>query len=144
MAGPPSPRLTHLALAVADLDATIDWYGEFTDLEVVHERRDTDGSVAWLGEPDRVEHPFVLVVACLDEMPEPGPSVHGFAHLGIELPARADVDAIAERGRVAGCLAWEPQDLGPPVGYLCALTDPDGNLVEFSFGQGIYDAVAGV
>jgi len=85
----------------------------------------------------------VLVAACLAEMPEPGPSIHGFAHLGIELPARSDVDAIADRGRAAGCLTWDPQDLGPPVGYLCALTDPDGNVVEFSFGQGIYDAVAG-
>ena len=143
MAGPSQPRLTHIAFAVADLDATISWYDEFTDLRVVHQRRDTDGSVAWLGEPDRTAHPFVLVAAALDTMPDPGPTIAGFAHLGIELASHADVDAIAERGRAADCLAWETQDLGPPVGYFCALADPDGNLVEFSFGQGIYDAVTG-
>ncbi|MDH4168063.1 MAG: VOC family protein [Acidimicrobiia bacterium] len=143
MVGPAQPRLTHVAFAVADLDVTIAWYAEFTDLEVVHERRDDDGSVAWLGEPDRTEHPFVLVAAALDAMPDPGPTIAGFAHFGIELPSRADVDAVAERGRAAGCLRWEVQDLGPPVGYVCALADPDGNLIEFSHDQGVYDAVVG-
>lgn len=142
MAGPTQPRLTHIAIAVADLDATIAWYREFTQLDVVHERRDADGSVAWLAEVDRARHPFVIVAAALDDRPHPGATIAGFAHLGIEMPARADVDAIAARGLAADCLAWETQDLGPPVGYVCALRDPDGNLVEFSHGQGVYDAVA--
>jgi catechol 2,3-dioxygenase-like lactoylglutathione lyase family enzyme len=64
-----------------------------------------------------------------------------FAHLGIELPTRAAVDDIAARGRAEGCLAWEPEELGPPVGYVCALTDPDGNMVEFSFDQGVFAKV---
>ena len=25
-----------------------------------------------------------------------------------------------------------------PIGYICALTDPDGNVIEFSFDQGVY------
>jgi hypothetical protein len=28
------------------------------------------------------------------------------------------------------------------VGYICALADPDGNLVEFSFGQDVAAVVA--
>ena len=47
------------------------------------------------------------------------------------------MDEAAQRGRTAGCLAWEPAELPPPVGYICALADPDGNLVEFSFGQDV-------
>jgi lactoylglutathione lyase len=23
-----------------------------------------------------------------------------------------------------------------PIGYICTVTDPDGNVVEFSYGQG--------
>ena len=42
---------------------------------------------------------------------------------------------MAEPGRAEGCLHWEAEQLPPPIGYLCALTDPDGNVVEFSFGQ---------
>jgi catechol 2,3-dioxygenase-like lactoylglutathione lyase family enzyme len=64
-----------------------------------------------------------------------------FAHLGIELPTQAEVDAVAELGRAAGCLAWEPQQLPQPIGYVCALTDPDGNMVEFSYDQGVFAKV---
>lgn len=28
-----------------------------------------------------------------------------------------------------------------PVGYICALTDPDGNVVEFSYGQKVFTSV---
>ena len=26
----------------------------------------------------------------------------------------------------------------PPVGYICALNDPDGNVIEYSYDQGVY------
>ncbi len=45
------------------------------------------------------------------------------------------VDAIAERARAAGILEWEPRQEPYPVGYYCGLRDPDGNFVEFSYGQ---------
>ena len=28
-----------------------------------------------------------------------------------------------------------------PIGYICMLSDPDGNLVEFSYDQGVYEKV---
>jgi hypothetical protein len=64
-----------------------------------------------------------------------------FAHIGIEMPARADVDRLAALGAEAGCLSWPAQDLPPPVGYICALSDPDGNVIEISHNQGVYDTV---
>jgi len=56
-------------------------------------------------------------------------------HYGFAVPSRADVDAIAERGRREGRLFWEPQEFPPPTGYLCAVKDPSGYIIEFSFGQ---------
>ena len=50
---------------------------------------------------------------------------------------KEEVDLIAEEGRVYDCLTWEPRQEPDPVGYVCALRDPDGNLVEFSYGQNI-------
>jgi len=44
----------------------------------------------------------------------------------------------AAKGRAGGCLAMEPTDMPPPIGYICMLTDPDGNMVEFSHDQGVY------
>jgi catechol 2,3-dioxygenase-like lactoylglutathione lyase family enzyme len=67
------------------------------------------------------------------------PTLAPFAHIGIELPTREMVDEIAARGREDGCLKWEPALMPPPIGYVCALADPDGNVVEFSFDQGVYE-----
>jgi len=39
--------------------------------------------------------------------------------------------------RSDGVLELEPRDAGPIVGYFCMLRDPDGNSVEFSFGQAL-------
>ena len=40
-------------------------------------------------------------------------------------------------GRADGVLMAEPVYAGPIVGYFCLLGDPDGNPVEFSYGQPI-------
>ena len=48
---------------------------------------------------------------------------------------------IAALGAEAGCLSWPAQALPPPVGYICALNDPDGNVIEISHNQGVYDTV---
>jgi len=136
-------RFTHVALPCADIDATIAWYERFTPLRLLDRREDADGFGAWLGQPDMVDKPFIIVLVSFhrDRADGPHATLAPFAHLGIEVPTRAAVDEIAERGRAEGCLAWEPQQLPSPIGYICALTDPDGNMVEFSFDQGVFAKV---
>jgi catechol 2,3-dioxygenase-like lactoylglutathione lyase family enzyme len=58
-----------------------------------------------------------------------------FSHLGFALANRAAVDAVADQARKDGLLVWEPVDEPYPVGYYCGVRDPDGNFVEFSYGQ---------
>jgi hypothetical protein len=48
---------------------------------------------------------------------------------------------MAVLGRADGCLAAEPVQMPPPIGYVCTLLDPGGNAVEFSYGQEYYTAV---
>ena len=64
-----------------------------------------------------------------------------FAHIGIELPSRADVDAVAEKARILGTLEWEPRQMAPHIGYICSVRDPDGNIVEFSHDQKVFSTV---
>ena len=64
-----------------------------------------------------------------------------FAHIGIEVPNREDVDAIAEKARELGVLHWEPRQMPDPVGYICALKDPDGNVIEISHDQRVFESV---
>ena len=136
------PRWTHIALPCSDIESTVEWYTSHTPLVVLDRREDADGKNAWLAHEGQTENPFVLVfVMFYAEHGTPQPQLAPFAHIGIELPSRADVDAMAERGRADGSLAWEPVELPPPVGYVCALRDPDGNVVEFSHDQGVYAKV---
>ena len=141
--GPSTARWTHVALRVADIDASIAWYEAFTPLALLDRRADDDGFGAWLGHPDSADRPFILVLAQF--LPGHDPyagtpydSLQPFAHLGIELPDQQAVDAVAARGEAAGCLSFPARQMPPPIGYICMLADPDGNRVEFSFDQGVY------
>ncbi len=142
-AHPPEPRWTHIALRVRDIDATIAWYTEFTPLELLDRRSDELGHGAWLGQSDSADKPFILVVAQF--FPETDPFKNApqeilapFAHLGIELTSRDAIDLIAARGVAADCLGFPPTDMPAPIGYICMLRDPDGNMIEFSYDQGVY------
>lgn len=140
--GPASARWTHLALPVRDLDASTEWWTRWTPLVVIHARSDADGRTAWLGHDDQPDHPFVLVlIEKSSGFDDVATTLAPLAHVGIELPARSDVDRIVSKAKPLGILRWEADDHGPPVGYICALSDPDGNIVEFSHGQGVYSAV---
>ena len=142
MTGLTAPRWTHVALPTGDLDKAIDFYTSLTPLVVLERFKDADGESAWLSNPGQVETPFVLVLVSFnkDKGGELG-LLHPFAHIGIEVPERADVDALAERARELGSLHWEPRQMPDPVGYICALKDPDGNVIEISHDQRVFDTV---
>lgn len=144
------PRLTHVALPCADLDRTIEFYASVTPLVVVARHDDDHGRTAWLSNRGQARDPFVLVLAELGDggaaggdrrRGEPVPTLAPFAHIGIEVPRRGDIDAIAEQGRRLGVLHWEPRQMPEHIGYICALRDPDGNVVEFSHGQQVFATV---
>ncbi|WP_107851889.1 VOC family protein [Oceanimonas marisflavi] len=126
------PRLTHLALHVRDLDACLQFYHDFCGMKETHRRESGPQTIVWLAEPGR-ERDFVFVLM------NGGEDLHlgerDYRHFGFALQSRAAVDALAERAGQAGCLLWPPRDEPFPVGYYCGVKDPNGNQVEFSFGQ---------
>lgn len=138
------PRWTHLALSVNDIDAMIEWYTKHTPLELLTRREDAHGYGAWMGHSDSPDSPFILVFAQFFAGHEPQPDakptpIGPFAHLGFELAARSDIDDIAATAEAGGWLATAPIELPPPIGYVCMVNDPDGNTVEFSHDQGVYE-----
>jgi len=144
---PSEPRWTHIALRVTDMDATVAWFTEFTPLALIDRREDDLGYGAWLGMEGRTNNPFILVLAQFFEGSDPfagAPlaTLAPFAHLGIELPNKQDVDDIAAKASAAECLAMPPTMMPEPIGYICMLRDPDGNMVEFSWDQGVYATLA--
>ncbi len=126
-------NFTHIALHVREVDPCVAFYRDFCGLELAHERFDDKGRrIVWMAEPGR-ESDFVFVL--LPGGPGRDQGERDFSHFGFALQSREAVDAVATKGRDAGCLEWEPRQEAYPVGYYCGLKDPDGNFVEFSYGQ---------
>lgn len=131
------PNLTHIALHVADLNACIDFYREYCAMRIIHERpaaseSDPDRRIVWMAEAGRErEMIFVLMPGGQAREQDRG----DYAHIGFALESREAVDRVATRARKEGRLSWEPVDEDYPVGYYCGVQDPNGTVVEFSYGQ---------
>jgi catechol 2,3-dioxygenase-like lactoylglutathione lyase family enzyme len=134
--GAPDLGWTHIALAVRNVDASADFYAHYAGLRLVHRRDEPDGDpVVWLSDLTR---PFVLVLL-------EAPVSHvlgGWAHLGVAVESRAEVDRRVADARAAGVVVDGPHDSGPPVGYWAILADPDGHHLEVAFGQEVAATVA--
>ncbi len=124
-------KCTHVALQVRDIERSIGFYARYCGLKVVHDRND-NLRVVWLGwgeDPPRFA--IVLLEEAYEQNVQPP-----WQHVGLAVESRAEVDAIHARAVADGTPApWPPHDAGPIVGYYCGLSDPDGNLIEFSCGQ---------
>lgn len=120
--------LAHIALPVRSLAASIAFYARFANMQVVHSRLD----VAWISDGTR---PFAIVL--LESTAETIPLLLPYAHLGVGVASRAEVDRLCQLARDAQCLVREPEDSGPPVGYWALLRDPDGHTLELAYGQAV-------
>ena len=141
---PSRPTWTHIALHVRDVDRAIAWYEEFTHLRVLMREEDEDGYSVWLGDETEVDHPFILVLGQFFEGHDPfapaeHPALGPFAHIGIEVPSRQMIDDTAAKAREADCLVLGPVQMPKRIGYICFLRDPEGNMIEFSYDQGVYE-----
>jgi len=129
--------VTHVALAVSDLAASVAFYARYASMQVVHERHDasTGAGVAWLSDLTR---PFVVVLIEVGEVTHP---LGGPNHIGVAVATRTEVDRLAALAIAEDCLVSGPDDAGYPVGYWAILRDPDGHHVELAHGQEVGLAV---
>src|SRR5580765_6546096 len=113
---PPS-LLTHIALPVRDLDATLAFYTKYTTLANIHERHDDETGLrtAWLANERDVNSEgtarFVIVLICgklptkiTGDIKEEYGFLRSISHLGISVESRDEVDRLAEMAREDGCL----------------------------------------
>ena len=126
------PALTHVALHVPDLDACVAFYQQFCAMRVIHKRAGKGSQIVWMAEAGKEQH-FIFVIMPGGQSRQL--ATDDYSHFGFAVNSRHEVDLIAERARIDGCLIWPPRDEPYPVGYYCGVRDPAGNYVEFSFGQ---------
>ncbi len=129
--------LTHVALPVRDLDASLAFYERYAAMKVVHRREDPKpGSrVAWISDGTR---PFVVVLIEVEEVRTP---LLPLAHLGVGLGSREEVDGLVAAAKQEGRTVYGPVDAGYPVGYWALISDPDDHTLEIAFGQEVALAV---
>jgi len=126
-------KCTHIALQVRDIERSIAFYRRYCGMRVVHDRSE-DFRVVWLGWGEDPPHFVIVLLGTPYEKNEQPP----WQHIGIAVDSREEVDRVyASAAGDASAQHWPPRDAGPVVGYYCGLRDPDGNVVEFSFGQRI-------
>jgi catechol 2,3-dioxygenase-like lactoylglutathione lyase family enzyme len=125
--------LTHIALPVSNVDASIAFYSKYARMQVVHRRTDrtTKSDVAWISDLTR---PFAIV---LIEVPKVGNQLLPIAHLGVACENRQEMDYLCDLARSDDLFIKEPKDDGYPVGYWAFIRDPDGHTLEISYGQEI-------
>ena len=123
--------LTHIALPVRSLKASVAFYETYAGMQVVHSRP----GVTWVSDRTR---PFAIVLLQTSDEIHP---LLPMAHLGVGVSSRAEVDRLCELAAKNNCLAREAEQMEPPVGYWALLRDPDGHTLEISYGQDLADIV---
>jgi catechol 2,3-dioxygenase-like lactoylglutathione lyase family enzyme len=124
------PRWTHITINVSDIDASVNFYTNVCGLSVVRDRRKEGRHNVWLGPPiERGEDPAFVLVMVQDEVKA------RLDHFGFQCDSREEVDSIADLARSQNLLIDPPTDIGGVVGYFTTIRDPDGHLIEFTFGQ---------
>ncbi len=131
--------LTHIALTVRDVDASVRFYRRYAGLHGIHERGSGAVRVGWISD---LRRPFGLVLVerrigplrswLAKRLEAVRPAMH---HIGVAVPTREAVDLLCETARDEGILRRAPRDAGHPVNYYGMIGDPDGNRLEVSCGQ---------
>ena len=138
----PDLGLSHIALPVRDLDASIEFYRRFARFDVVHRREGSSvidaesgnpvgGRVAWMSDLLR---PFAIVLLETD-------TGAGRGQLGVACVSVDDVDRRLVEAAQAGLTIIGPCADDEPVGYWGIIVDPDGHNLELSYGQRVGDAI---
>jgi catechol 2,3-dioxygenase-like lactoylglutathione lyase family enzyme len=124
------PRWTHITINVSDIDRSVDFYIRVCGLSIVRDRRQEGRHNVWLGPAAAPgEDPIFVLVIVQDEVKA------RLDHFGFQCESREEIEQIAELGRRQNILVEPPTDIGGVVGYFTAIRDPDGHVIEFTFGQ---------
>jgi catechol 2,3-dioxygenase-like lactoylglutathione lyase family enzyme len=127
------PRMTHICLHVKELDECVKFYSDYCEMRVIDERINAGEGSIYMSEAGR-QTEYVL------QLKSGGDSrrlaAEDDTHFGFAVESRQTVDDIALKARADGILFFEPDEYLPGA-YFCAVNDPNGNCVEFSYGHSV-------
>jgi catechol 2,3-dioxygenase-like lactoylglutathione lyase family enzyme len=89
-----------------------------------------EGTTFWLGPPTKVGEDALFVLVIVEDEIK-----FRLDHFGFQCDTRQEIDRIAQLAREQNILVQPPTYYGGIVGYFTTIRDPDGHIVEFTFGQ---------
>jgi catechol 2,3-dioxygenase-like lactoylglutathione lyase family enzyme len=124
------PRWTHITINCSNLERSIDFYTNLCGLTIVRDRRPEGGHNVWLGPPTKEGEDALFVLVIVEDEIK-----FRLDHFGFQCDTRQEIDRIAQLAREQNILVQPPTYYGGIVGYFTTVRDPDGHIVEFTFGQ---------
>ncbi len=127
------PEWHHVLFKVKDADLSIHFYSEYLGMGAVFDQRDGDGTRwVWMRFSENPYAPLFVFA----EDPHPKATAGGVAAhplFSFRLADLKPVEEISAKAKKDNCLV-EPASYGGHIkGYFCVVSDPDGNLLEFSY-----------
>ena len=124
-------RMTHICLHVDNLKDSVLFYRRYCQMKIIADcTTEGEGSI-YLSETGK-EAELVF------QFKSGGKSLtltdNEETHFGFVVDSRKAVDEVATMAREDGTLFWEPDEYLQGA-YICAVRDPNGNCVEFSYGH---------
>ena len=137
MATVPRPQLSHIALTVTDLDASMEWYGRVFDLQHLMDGPH-DGGIGKMMADETMSLVFVLHRHDVKGGELFSERETGLDHVGMNVPTRDDLGAwqahLEECGVVRADTADKPLTQSPiadePYGSVLVFRDPDNIQLE--------------
>jgi catechol 2,3-dioxygenase-like lactoylglutathione lyase family enzyme len=124
------PEWHHVLFKVKDADLSIRFYSDFLGMGAVQHQRDGDGKRwVWMRFSENPYAPLFVFV----EEPQGKTPTGAHPLFGFRLPDLKPVEEISAKAKAENCLVEAAAYGGHTRGYFCQISDPDGNLLEFSY-----------
>lgn len=124
-------QLSHIALAVSNVEESIAFYERWAGLQLVNQGQAPMGGAHFARLTDEDQSVALMLI----EVDKPQPPLAGASHLGVSVASREEVDRRLEEAKADKVLHSGPNDVGGDLGYTAVLLDPDGNKLELAYGQ---------
>jgi catechol 2,3-dioxygenase-like lactoylglutathione lyase family enzyme len=128
---PMYPRITHICLSVANLEDCARFYQRYCQMEINQDRSVSGQGSMYLSEAGKKAG---LILQIKSGGAQQTPADNDETHIGFSVESREIVDVLASMARAEGVMLYEPGEYLPNA-YFCGIRDPNGNCVEFGFGQ---------
>ncbi|HUO58727.1 MAG TPA: VOC family protein [bacterium] len=127
------PEWHHVLFTVKDADDSIRFYSDYLGMAAVLDQRDADGKRwVWLRFTENPYAPLFVLVEDTQSK-KAFPSTSGLRAFSFRMSDLKPVEELSAKAKEENCLVEAAQYGGHMRGYYCVVSDPEGNLLEFSY-----------